>query len=124
MSLLLALSLQSCLGVLCRFHHLHCRIPTADARQKRAAGRRLDEDNVAHKVRGGYGEDRDDELIPDTRWVNLSELVANLDDRSLAVLDTRQLAANGLIAVLADAEPELLAEDPESCAQEAARPPE
>ena len=43
---------------------------------------------MAHKVRGGYGEDRDDELIPDTRWVNLSELVANLDDRSLAVLST------------------------------------
>ena len=68
----------------------------ADARQKRA-GRPLDEDNVGYKVRGGYGEDKDDELIPDTRWVGLSELVANLDDRSLAVLDSW---ANGLQKVL------------------------
>jgi hypothetical protein len=68
----------------------------ADGRQKRA-GRPLDADNMAYKVRGGYGEDKDDELIPDTRWVNLSELVANLDDRSLVVLDSW---ANGLQKVL------------------------
>ena len=59
---------------------------TASERQRRA-GRTLDEDNISYKVRGGFGEDKDDELIPDTRWVPLSELVANMDERTLGVLD-------------------------------------
>jgi hypothetical protein len=58
----------------------------ASDRQRRA-GRSLDDDNISYKVRGGFGEDKDDELIPDTRWVKLSELVANMDDRALAALD-------------------------------------
>ena len=58
----------------------------ASPRQKRA-GRALDEDNTSYKVRGGFGEDKDDELIPDTRWVPLSELVANMDERTLSALD-------------------------------------
>ena len=59
----------------------------ASDRQKRA-GRPIDDDNVSYKVRGGYGEDEDDELIPDTRWVKLSELVNNLDENDLKELDT------------------------------------
>ena len=55
-------------------------------RQKRA-GRSLDDDNISYKVRGGFGEDKDDELIPDTCWVKLTELVNNLDERGLAALD-------------------------------------
>ena len=46
-----------------------------------------DDDNIAYKVRGGFGEDKDDELIPETRWIRLSELVHNMDERSLIALD-------------------------------------
>ena len=58
----------------------------ASPRQMRA-GRTIDEDNISYKIRGGFGEDKDDELEPWTRWVPLSELVANLDERALATLD-------------------------------------
>ena len=58
----------------------------ASPRQMRA-GRTIDEDNISYKIRGGFGEDKDDELEPWTRWVPLSELVANLDERALASLD-------------------------------------
>ena len=60
---------------------------TAGDREKRAGGR-LDDARIAFKVRGGFGEDKDDELIPDTRWIKLPVLVNNLDERSLKVLDT------------------------------------
>ena len=58
----------------------------ADDRAKRA-GCKADNDNIAYKVRGGFGADKDDELIPDTRWIKLSELVYNMDERALASLD-------------------------------------
>ena len=58
----------------------------ASDRQKRA-GRPLDDDNISYKVRGGFGEDEDDELIPDTRWVTLSELAANIPESGLKDLD-------------------------------------
>ena len=58
----------------------------ASARQQRA-GRKMDDDNISYKVRGGFGEDKDDELMPETRWVKLAELVSNMDERSLASLD-------------------------------------
>lgn len=58
----------------------------ASPRQQRA-GRKADDDNIAYKVRGGFGEDKDDELIPETRWIRLSELVHNMDERSLIALD-------------------------------------
>ena len=48
----------------------------ADDRAKRA-GCKADDNNIAYKVRGGFGADKDDELIPDTRWIKLSELVYN-----------------------------------------------
>ena len=59
----------------------------ADDRQKRA-GRAADDDNISYKVRGGFGEDKDDELIPDTRWVTLGQLTANMSESQLAALDT------------------------------------
>jgi len=37
-------------------------------------------------VRGGFGEDKDDAFIPNTRWVLLSELIKNVDKRELAAL--------------------------------------
>ena len=49
----------------------------ADDRAKRA-GCKADDNNIAYKVRGGFGADKDDELIPDTRWIKLSELVYNI----------------------------------------------
>ena len=58
----------------------------ADDRAKRA-GCKTDNDNIAYKVRGGFGADKDDELIPDTRWIKLSELVYNMDEQALASLD-------------------------------------
>ena len=58
----------------------------ASERQKRA-GRPLDDDNISYKVRGGFGEDEEDELIPDTRWVTLAELVANMEEEDLKDLD-------------------------------------
>ena len=58
----------------------------ANARQQRA-GRKADDDNVSYKVRGAFGEDKDDELMPETRWVKLSELVYNMDEQALASLD-------------------------------------
>ena len=63
----------------------------ASPRQKRN-GRSYDEDNTCYKVRGGFGEDKDEEmLIPDTRWVSLRELVANMDEGALAALDRRHV---------------------------------
>ena len=58
----------------------------ADDRAKRA-GCKADDNNIAYKVRGGFGADKDDELIPDTHWIKLSELVYNMDERALASLD-------------------------------------
>jgi hypothetical protein len=58
----------------------------ANPRQKRA-GRKAGDDNISYKVRGGFGEDKDDELMPETRWVKLSDLVFNMNDSSLASLD-------------------------------------
>jgi len=59
----------------------------ASPRAKRA-GCELSATNVAYKVRGGFGADKDDELLPDTRWVPMHELVANMDEPALAALDT------------------------------------
>ena len=58
----------------------------ANPRQQRA-GRKAGDDNISYKVRGGFGEDKDDELVPETRWVKLSDLVFNMSDSSLASLD-------------------------------------
>ena len=38
-------------------------------------------------MRGKFGEDNDDEHLPDTRWVHLSELVAYMDETELKPLD-------------------------------------
>ena len=65
--------------------HRHAPL-VADNRAKRA-GCKADDNNIAYKVRGGFGADKDDELIPDTHWIKLSELVYNIDERALASLD-------------------------------------
>ena len=59
---------------------------------KRRVGRHADDDDYQLQVRGGFGkhEGEDDmDLIPDTRWVSLAELVTNdVDAAALAALET------------------------------------
>lgn len=59
----------------------------ASERDMRAGGL-ADDAKIAYKVRGGWGEDAADEFIPGTRWVNLTELVANIDEKGCAALDS------------------------------------
>lgn len=54
---------------------------------QRRAGRTAEDGNISVKVRGGFGEDKEDEFVPETRWVKLSELVANVEDEHLNALD-------------------------------------
>ena len=58
---------------------------------ERRVGREADDDDIALQVRGGFGkgahEDESD-LIPDTRWVQWSELIDNeVDDDALEKLE-------------------------------------
>ena len=58
---------------------------------ERRVGREADDDDIALQIRGGFGkgahEDESD-LIPDTRWVQWSELVDNdVDDDALDKLE-------------------------------------
>jgi len=62
-----------------------CRVSSMNSRDKRAGRKRVHED-MCFAVRGGFGEDKDDAFIPNTRWVLLSELVKNVDKRELAAL--------------------------------------
>ena len=59
---------------------------------ERRVGRHADDDDYQLQVRGGFGkhEGEDDmDLIPDTRWVSLAELVTNdVDAAALAALET------------------------------------
>jgi hypothetical protein len=62
-----------------------CRVSSMNSRDKRAGRKRVHED-MCFAVRGGFGEDKDDAFIPNTRWVLLSELIKNVDKRELAAL--------------------------------------
>ena len=45
---------------------------------------------IAYQVCGGWGRNKDEhkeDLVPDTRWVDLSELVENMSERNLTALD-------------------------------------
>ena len=55
---------------------------------EKRAGRKQKDTGISYQVRGGFGEDKRDDFIPDTRWVPLTELVQNLDERGLKLLDT------------------------------------
>tara|TARA_B110001452_G_C15095683_1_gene382095 strand:- start:185 stop:802 length:618 start_codon:yes stop_codon:yes gene_type:complete len=61
-------------------------LSTLSGREKRA-GPELDDSDMMALVRGGFGEDADDSLIPDTRWVELFELVDNMEEEELNKLD-------------------------------------
>ena len=72
---------------------------------ERRVGREADDDDISLQVRGGFGkgahEDESD-LIPDTRWVQLSELVENeVDAEALALLEKLAKALPKLIKAAA-----------------------
>ena len=59
------------------------------SKERRVGRARADED-WAYKVRGKFGDDSDedsDDMVPDTRWVPLSELVEKLDEPACKKLD-------------------------------------
>jgi len=63
--------------------------------EERRTGRKNGDDDIQCQVRGGFGGARDkvEDLIPDTRWVKLDELVDAMDHSQLKKLFTfsRQL---------------------------------
>ena len=61
-----------------------------DSKEKRV-GRGRDDENLWYQVRGKFGDDSDEDfedMVPDTKWVQLSELVQKLDEPGCAALDT------------------------------------
>lgn len=58
--------------------------------EERRCGKEVDDDEICYQVRGKFGkhkrEDIDD-MVPDTRWVTLSELVDNIKEGDLKQLD-------------------------------------
>ena len=75
---------------------------------ERRVGREAEDDDVYIQLRGGFGKSADedkDDLIPDTRWVQLAELVsAKLDGSEL---DKLEKFAKALPKVLKDARRQL-----------------
>ena len=58
--------------------------------QRRGEGCDSDADDIYYHVRGKYGGDSNedtDDMISDTRWVKLTELVTNMGESELAELD-------------------------------------
>ena len=59
------------------------------SKERRVGRARADED-WSYQVRGKFGDDSDedsDDMVPDTRWVPLSELVEKLDEPACKKLD-------------------------------------
>jgi len=74
----------------------------------RRAGRKRGAHDICCQVRGGFGEDPDDDFLPDTRWVLLSELVQNIGREELTELDK---FANALKKTLTEARKKLEEEE-------------
>ena len=76
-----------------------------DADQRRV-GKKSGYDDVQLQVRGGFGgaKDKAEDLMPDTRWVKLDDLVEAMPKRDLKKLFT---FAKNLVSVLEAAEQEL-----------------
>ena len=73
---------------------------------ERRTGRESGDDDIQCEVRGGFGNDGDDpeDLIPDTRWVKLDDLVEAMEKEDLTKLFT---FASQLKRKLTDAEKRL-----------------
>ena len=55
------------------------------------AGREFADDELKYQVRGKFGDHDDedlDDMMPDTRWVKLSDLVDKIDEKGCAALDS------------------------------------
>ena len=57
---------------------------------ERRVGRKLGDNDISCEVRGGFGNsgDKAEDLIPDTRWVKLTDLVVAMDKQQLKKLFT------------------------------------
>ena len=58
--------------------------------KERRVGRDREDEDIQYQVRGKFGDDSDEDLedmVPDTRWVKLSELVQKIDEPGCAALD-------------------------------------
>jgi hypothetical protein len=84
---------------------------------ERRTGRQADDDDIYLQVRGGFGKSADEEvedLIPDTRWVQLAQLVGNeIDGEALTQLEKLAKALPKLIKAAARRIKELEAGDEE-----------
>ena len=58
-----------------------------DGERKQRTGVEEAEYDYQYLIRGGFGDDRDDSLIPGTRWVSLTELFNNCSVADLDMLD-------------------------------------
>ena len=61
-----------------------------ESKEKRV-GRDREDEHLWYQVRGKFGDDSDedfDDMVPDTKWVRLSELVEKIDEPGCAALDT------------------------------------
>jgi len=69
------------------------------ASEERRIGRKHGDDDIQCEVRGGFGGARDkvEDLIPDTRWVKLVELVDAMDHSQLKKLFTFARQLEGLL---------------------------
>ena len=50
--------------------------------KERRVGRDREDEHIQYQVRGKFGDDSDEDpdMVPDTRWVKLSELVQKIDE--------------------------------------------
>ena len=67
--------------------------------EEKRIGRKSGDDDIQCQVRGGFGGARDklEDLIPDTRWVKLDELVDAMDHAQLKKLFTFSRQLEGLL---------------------------
>jgi hypothetical protein len=80
--------------------------------EEKRTGRKTGDDDIQCQVRGGFGGARDkvEDLIPDTRWVKLDELVDAMDHSQLKKLFT---FSRQLVDVLERAEERLRVDEDE-----------
>jgi len=86
-----------------------CLLAEMDADERRV-GRKSSDDDIQIQVRGGFGgtDDKAEDLIPDTRWVQLADLLDALDKKGRKKLHT---FAEDLKEMLEDAEDRLCDEE-------------
>ena len=67
--------------------------------EEKRIGRKCGDDDIQCEVRGGFGGARDkaEDLIPDTRWVKLDELVEAMDHSQVKKLFTFARQLEGLL---------------------------